>query len=181
LLEFALGRKNRAAIDPFRHDTAVAARLDGALAEPSLYDEAIRLPERRGLDIEADRIDRDFSRPYRAHASVEAAWQAVYQDVTRYWDLYELAEKLFDVEDLFRQRRFRHVSTVERIIGGKRGTGGSSGVPYLKGALDHRFFPSCGWCARFCEPPRRPRLVEIGAFGAYVDDEADPVLTEASA
>ena len=147
LLEFALGRKNEAAIEPFRHDPAVAARLERAVGEPSLYDEAIRLLARRELAIEAGCIDRDFSRPYQAHASVEAAWQAVYQDVERYWDLYELAEKLFDVEDLFQQWRFRHLSTVERIIGGKRGTGGSSSVPYLKRALDHRFFPEL-WAVR---------------------------------
>ena len=147
LLEFALGRKNRRLIEPFRHDRAVAARLDAALGEPSVYDQAIRLLARRGLAIEAGCIERDFSQPYRPHASVETAWQAVYRDVERYWDLYELAEKLCDVEDLFQQWRFRHVSTVERIIGGKPGTGGSSGVPYLKRALDHRFFPEL-WAVR---------------------------------
>ena len=147
LLEFALGRKNEAFVEPFRHDAAVAARLDTALATPSLYDEAIRLLARRGLAITTACIERDVSRPYRAHASVEAAWQTVYEDVERHWDLYELAEKLFDVEDLFQQWRFRHVMTVERIIGGKRGTGGSSGVSYLRGALEHRFFPEL-WAVR---------------------------------
>ena len=147
LLEFALGRKNEAAIAPFRHDPPVAARLDSALAEPSLYDETIRLLAGRGLAIAPECTARDFSRPYRAQASVEAAWHAVYRDVERHWDLYELAEKLFDVEDLFQPWRFRHVSTVERIIGGKRGTGGSSGVHYLRGALDHRFFPEL-WAVR---------------------------------
>lgn len=147
LLEFALGRKNGAFVEPFRHDAAVAARLDTALATPSLYDEAIRLLARRGLAIAAACIERDVSRPYRAHASVEAAWRTVYEDVERHWDLYELAEKLFNVEDLFQQWRFRHVMTVERIIGGKRGTGGSSGVSYLRGALEHRFFPEL-WAVR---------------------------------
>ena len=147
LLEFALGRKNEAFVEPFRHDPPVAARLDTALATPSLYDEAIRLLARRGLAIAAACIERDVSRPYRAHASVEAAWQTVYEDVERHWDLYELAEKLFDVEDLFQQWRFRHVMTVERVIGGKRGTGGSSGVSYLRGALEHRFFPEL-WAVR---------------------------------
>ena len=131
LLEFALGRKNVALIEPFRHDPPVAARLGAALAAPSLYDEALRLLARRGLAIDAACLERDLSLPYRAHPSVETAWQTVYQDVERHWDLYELAEKLFDVEDLFRQWRFRHVSTVERVIGAKRGTGGSSGVAYL--------------------------------------------------
>ena len=147
LLEFALGRKNEAFVEPFRHDPPVAARLDTALATPSLYDEAIRLLARRGLAIAAACIERDVSRPYRARASVEAAWQTVYEDVERHWDLYELAEKLFDVEDLFQQWRFRHVMTVERVIGGKRGTGGSSGVSYLRGALEHRFFPEL-WAVR---------------------------------
>ncbi len=147
LLEFALGRKNAALIEPFRHDPPVAARLDAALTAPSLYDEAIRLLARRGLAVAAEGIERDLSLPYRADPSVEAAWRAVYQDVGRHWDLYELAEKLFDVEDLFHQWRFRHVSTVERVIGERRGTGGSSGVTYLKGALDHRFFPEL-WAVR---------------------------------
>ena len=147
LLKFALGRKNGGLIEPFRHDRAVAARLDAALVEPSINDQAIRLLARRGLAVEASCVERDFSQPYRPHASVEAAWQVVYRDVERYWDLYELAEKLCDVEDLFQQWRFRHVSTVERIIGAKRGTGGSSGVPYLKRALDHRLFPEL-WAVR---------------------------------
>ena len=147
LLEFALGRKNAALIEPFRHDEPVAACLDAALAATSLYDEAIRLLARRGLAIETACIERDLTLPYRVHASVEKAWHRVYQDIEGHWDLYELAEKLFDVEDLFQQWRFRHVSTVERVIGGKRGTGGSSGVPYLKRALEHRFFPEL-WAVR---------------------------------
>jgi tryptophan 2,3-dioxygenase len=140
-IEFLLGNKNRAMLLPHRHRGDILAGLEAALDAPSLYDQAIGLLARRGFALDADRLARDWSEPYRANRSVEAAWLAVYRDTARYWDLYELAEELVDLEDYVRQWRFRHVTTVERIIGAKPGTGGTAGVSYLKGLLDIRLFP----------------------------------------
>lgn len=141
LIEFLLGNKNRAMLEPHRHRADIHARLERALIAPSLYEEALALLKRRGFAIAPAVLERDFSLPYARHPSVEAAWLAVYRDTERHWDLYELAEELVDLEDAFQQWRFRHVTTVERIIGGKRGTGGTAGVAYLRQALDIRFFP----------------------------------------
>lgn len=141
MIEFLLGNKNKAMMEPHRHRTDIFAALDTVLRAPSLYEEAIRLLARRGFPIAPEILERDFSTSYRGHESVEAAWLAVYRDTERHWDLYELAEELVDLEDAFQQWRFRHVTTVERIIGGKRGTGGTAGVAYLRKALDIRFFP----------------------------------------
>jgi len=147
LLEFALGNRNAATIAAHRHNSALAARLDAALRAPSLYDDAIALLARRGFAIDRAVLTRDPSRPWRREASVEAAWRAVYADTAAHWELYQLAEKLVDIEDWFQQWRFRHMKTVERIIGQKAGTGGSSGVGYLKRALDYAFFPEL-WAIR---------------------------------
>ena len=141
LIEFMLGNKQRAMIDPHRHRADLAAALEAELVAPSIYDEAIRLLARRGVAISPAALDRDFGLPYVADPSVEAAWTAVYRDPERHWDLYELAEELVDLEDFFRQWRFRHVTTVERIIGWKSGTGGTAGVAYLRKLLDVRLFP----------------------------------------
>jgi tryptophan 2,3-dioxygenase len=141
LIEFMLGNKNRAMIDPHRHRPDLAAALEAALERPSIYDEAIRVLAHRGFAIDPARLERDWSRPYVACPSVETAWTAVYRDTARHWDLYELAEELVDLEDVFRQWRFRHVTTVERIIGFKPGTGGTAGVAYLRRLLDIRLFP----------------------------------------
>lgn len=141
LLEFLLGNKNPATVSVHRKDPEAYAALTAALAEPSLYDESLRLLAARGFAIPADRLDRDFSQPYRPHADVEAAWREVYRDTARHWDLYELAEKLVDLETRFQQWRFSHMKTVERIIGYRRGTGGTGGVSYLVKALDQGFFP----------------------------------------
>ena len=141
LIEFMLGNKQRAMIDPHRHRADLAAALEAELVAPSIYDEAIRLLARRGVAISPPALDRDFGVPYVADASVEAAWTAVYRDPERHWDLYELGEELVDLEDFFRQWRFRHVTTVERIIGWKPGTGGTAGVAYLRKLLDVRLFP----------------------------------------
>ncbi len=141
LLEFMLGNKNDVMIRPHSHEPAVLALLAAELARPSLYDEAIRLLARRGFAIDADALERDWSQPYRYNDSVEQAWLAVYQAPNQHWGLYELAEELVDLEDAFRQWRFRHVTTVERIIGFKRGTGGTSGVAYLRRMLDVQLFP----------------------------------------
>jgi tryptophan 2,3-dioxygenase len=141
LIEFALGNKQRAMIDPHRHRADLAAALEAELAAPSIYDEAIRLLARRGVAIAPTALERDFALPYVAEPSVEAAWTAVYREPERHWDLYELGEELVDLEDFFRQWRFRHVTTVERIIGFKPGTGGTAGVAYLRKLLDVRLFP----------------------------------------
>ncbi|MBL8698092.1 MAG: tryptophan 2,3-dioxygenase [Alphaproteobacteria bacterium] len=141
MIEFTLGNKNAAMAAPFRHAPAVHAAVEAALAAPSLYDEAVRLLARRGFALDPACVARDWRLPYAANASVEAAWTAVYRDTAQHWDLYELAEELVDLEDYFRQWRFRHVTTVERIIGFKTGTGGTEGVQYLRRMLAVRLFP----------------------------------------
>ena len=146
-LEFTLGNKDASLIAVHRAVPAQHARLLAALQAPGLYDECLRLLSRRGIAVPAAACARDWSLPYAASAGVEAAWRVVYDDVERHWDLYDLAEKLVDLEDRFQQWRFRHVTTVERIIGRKGGTGGSSGVPYLARALELRFFPEL-WSLR---------------------------------
>lgn len=141
-IEFLMGNKDRAYMKPFRHDAERYARLEAVLEAPSLYDECIRLLARRGLPIDPGQIERDWSQPrHGSDPSVLEAWATVYRDPERYWDLYELAEELVDLEDSFQTWRFRHRTTVERVIGMKTGTGGTSGVAYLKRALEFRFFP----------------------------------------
>jgi tryptophan 2,3-dioxygenase len=140
-LEFMLGNKDARLIDVHAKDKAVHALLRQELSTPSLYDESLRLLKRRGFDIPAECTERDWTQPYAANAAVEAAWLAVYRDSTANWDLYELAEKLVDLEYRFLQWRFAHMKTVERVIGFKRGTGGSSGVGYLEHVLKRGFFP----------------------------------------
>jgi tryptophan 2,3-dioxygenase len=146
-IEFTLGQKNRAMLAMHTGDAKVLARLTSALERPSLYDEAICLLARRGFAVDPAHLARDWAEPYAPHASVEQAWLAVYRDPKAHWDLYELGEELVDLEDSFQQWRFRHVTTVERVIGSKPGTGGSPGVSYLRKVLDHRFFPEL-WSMR---------------------------------
>ncbi len=141
MIEFILGNKNAAMIEPYRHVPAVFTQVEAALAAPSLYDCALELLARRGFDLGADHGARDFRKAYRPDSRVDAAWMTIYRDTARYWDLYELAEELVDLEDYFRQWRFRHVTTVERIIGFKTGTGGTAGVSYLRRMLEVRLFP----------------------------------------
>ena len=141
LLEFMLGNKEARLIDVHAKDKAVYALLRQELSTPSLYDESLRLLKRRGFDIPAERSERDWTQPYEASPAVEAAWLSVYRESKANWDLYELAEKLVDLEYRFQQWRFAHLKTVERIIGFKRGTGGSSGVGYLEHVLKRGFFP----------------------------------------
>jgi tryptophan 2,3-dioxygenase len=140
-IEFMLGNKNAAMLRPHAHHEARHQQLQRALESPSLYDEAIRLLARRGFPIDAAQRDRDWSQPREFSPAVEAAWLVIYRDPSRHWDLYELAEEFVDLEDAFRQWRFRHVTTVERIIGFKAGTGGTAGVPYLRRMLDTVLFP----------------------------------------
>jgi tryptophan 2,3-dioxygenase len=141
LVQFLLGDKQAGVLAVYRHDPEIHAALEDELMRPSLYDETLRLLGRRGLAIPPQRLERDWSAPYQADPGVRAAWASVYRGAAGNWDLYELAEELVDLEDWSRQWRFRHVTTVERIIGHKRGTGGSSGVGYLKRALETTYFP----------------------------------------
>jgi tryptophan 2,3-dioxygenase len=141
VLEFLLGNKQPAILAVHRHTPEIHGELAGELERPSLYDEVIRLLSRRGFAIARASLERDWTRSYPPDETVRAAWRDVYQESDRYWDLYELAEELVDLEDWSRQWRFRHMTTVERIIGHKPGTGGSAGVGYLKRSLEVCYFP----------------------------------------
>jgi tryptophan 2,3-dioxygenase len=140
-IEFMAGNRNLAMLRPHEHRLEMLERLEAILAEPSLYDEAILLLGRNGFDIGADAERADWREPRPECEEVLEAWRTVYRDPLRYWQLYELAEKLVDFEDYFRRWRFNHVTTVERIIGMKRGTGGTSGVSYLRKMLEVELFP----------------------------------------
>jgi len=146
-LEFLIGNRNPAMIEVHRRDAEVYARLEALLARPSLYDECVRLLARRGYPLPTGCLERDFRQPYVPHPAVEAAWLDVYRHPEERWDLYELAEKLVDLDHRFQLWRYAHLKTVERIIGYKRGTGGTSGVAYLSKALELRFFPEL-WTVR---------------------------------
>jgi tryptophan 2,3-dioxygenase len=140
-IEFALGNKNAAMLKPHAHHPQRAALVQAAFVAPSLYDESLRLLARRGLAVPTSHTERDWSQPYTASDAVQAAWLVVYRNPREHWDLYQLGEELTDLEDAFRLWRFRHVTTVERIIGFKRGTGGTGGVSYLRKMLDVVLFP----------------------------------------
>ena len=128
-------------IRPHRHAPKLAAILQEELERPSLYDEVLKLLVRRGYQLDASVLNRDLTQAYTYNASVEQAWLEVYRNPNDRWDLYELAEELVDLEDSFRTWRFRHMTTVKRIIGFKRGTGGTSGVGYLTEVLEIELFP----------------------------------------
>jgi tryptophan 2,3-dioxygenase len=140
-IEFALGNKNAAMLKPHAHKPQRLAEVQAAYESPSLYDESLRLLARRGLPVPANYVERDWTQPYVESNAVEQAWLTVYRDPEHHWDLYQLGEELTDLEDAFRLWRFRHVTTVERVIGFKRGTGGTSGVGYLRKMLDVVLFP----------------------------------------
>lgn len=140
-IEFLLGNKRRAMLAPFEETPAVHAHLSATLEAPSLYDTALSALARKGFSVSTDVLNRDRTRPYQADDSVKRAWTAVYREPDGNWELYELAEKLVDLEDSFQQWRFRHLETVKRIIGHRRGTGGTAGVGYLQHALNYVFFP----------------------------------------
>ena len=146
-IEFALGNKNATMLKPHAHRPEVHAQVREALEQPSLYDRALGLLARRGLAVPASHLQRDWSKPYVADDGVEQAWLQVYRNPQQHWDLYQLGEELTDLEDSFRLWRFRHVTTVERIIGFKRGTGGTSGVAYLRKMLETVLFPEI-WTLR---------------------------------
>lgn len=140
-LEFLLGNKNSKLVEVHRHDPQVYDELQRVLAEPGLYDVVLRKLSDVGFEIDEQVLERDCSLPYEPNDSVQAAWHAIYSDPDTYFELYELAEKLVDIEDAFQNWRFKHMYTVRRIIGNRRGTGGSSGVAFLKKAIDTSFFP----------------------------------------
>lgn len=140
-IEFLAGNKNAAMMRPHEHRPAIHAWLKEILQAPSIYDQSIRLLARKGFAIHKSVTDRNCALPYHANDSVRDAWLTIYRDPEAHWPLYELAEKLVDFEDYFRRWRFNHVTTVERIIGFKTGTGGTSGVNYLRKMLDVVLFP----------------------------------------
>ncbi|MCB1623825.1 MAG: tryptophan 2,3-dioxygenase [Pseudomonadales bacterium] len=146
-LEFVLGNKNRDMIVVHQRDAAAHKKLEQVLYAPSLYDEVLRLLSRRGYEIDAATLNRDFSEPYVATKQVTAAWLSVYHNAVKDWDLYELAEALVTLDHKFQLWRFHHLKTVERVIGYKKGTGGTGGVSYLAKALELKFYPEL-WQAR---------------------------------
>ncbi|QCB44766.1 tryptophan 2,3-dioxygenase [Hydrogenophaga sp. PAMC20947] len=146
-IEFSLGNKNAAMLKPHTHNPSRLAMVQATYEAPSLYDEALRLLARRGLAVPASHTDRDWTQAYVASEAVELAWLQIYRNPKEHWDLYQLGEELTDLEDAFRLWRFRHVTTVERIIGFKRGTGGTGGVSYLRKMLDVVLFPEI-WTLR---------------------------------
>jgi len=140
-IEFLLGSKHAAAIEVFRHDPATFDELSALLRAPSLYDEFLRHLARRGLPVPESALARDVTRPYERNPELVPVFKTIYENPRQWWDAYDMCEKLVDMEESFQLWRFRHMKTVERIIGHKTGTGGSSGVSYLKRALDRPFFP----------------------------------------
>ena len=146
-IEFALGNKNAAMLKPHAHRPDLLEQVQAALLAPSLYDQALRLLARRGIAVPESHTERDWSQAYSASPAVEEAWLVVYRNPREHWDLYQLGEELTDLEDAFRLWRFRHVTTVERVIGFKGGTGGTGGVSYLRKMLDVVLFPEI-WTLR---------------------------------
>lgn len=146
-IEFAMGNKNPAMLQPHAHRPDLLATVQEAYQAPSLYDECLRLLARRGLPVPASHTQRDWREPYAMSQDVEQAWLTVYRAPQAHWDLYQLGEELTDLEDAFRLWRFRHLTTVERVIGFKRGTGGTGGISYLRKMLDTVLFPEI-WSLR---------------------------------
>ena len=146
-IEFTMGNKNAAMLKPHAHRPDLLAQVEEAYRAPSLYDESLRLLARRGVPMPASHLERDWTQPYVESDAVRDGWLVVYRDPKHHWDLYQLGEELTDIEDAFRLWRFRHVTTVQRIIGFKRGTGGTGGVSYLRKMLDTELFPEV-WSLR---------------------------------
>ena len=140
-VEFLLGNKHPGMVRVFRHDPEAYEALTRDLNAPSLYDEFLRCLAREGHEVPPDRVERDWTQPYEAHPGVVEVFRRIYADPSQNWAAYETCEELVDVEESFQLWRFRHLKTVERVIGYKRGTGGSSGVGFLKQALELTFFP----------------------------------------
>ncbi len=146
-IEFACGNKKAAMLEPHRHRAGRFDEVEAALHVPSLYDEALRLLARRGIAVPTHVLERDVTQPWAADPGVEAAWFEVYSNPSAHWDLYQLGEELVDLEDAFRLWRFRHLTTVQRVIGFKQGTGGTDGVGYLRAMLGTELFPEL-WSIR---------------------------------
>ncbi len=146
-VEFMLGLKDAGHLKHQADRPEAQAALEAALHAPSLWDDAIAALAAAGFDVPPDKLERDWSQKYEPDAAVEAGWLAVYRDPDRWWPLYQLAEKLVDIDDAMASWRHKHVLTVSRIIGGKRGTGGTAGVPYLESTLSKRAFPEL-WTLR---------------------------------
>jgi len=140
-IEFMLGNKNARLLDLQKHDQPTFLYLRTLLESPSLYDEFLRYLARRGMPVPAERVERDWTAPYQRHPGVTAVFKTIYENTERYWAEYDMCEKLVDVEENFVLWRFRHVKTVERIIGFKKGTGGTAGVPFLRRTLELSLFP----------------------------------------
>lgn len=147
LVEFLLGNKDPAMMQYHRHDPEAHARLQAALDRPSLYDTYLRHLHRQGLPVPAEVLDRDLTQPHAPHPGVVDVFLTIYRDPKTWWAAYNMAEKLVDVEENFSLWRFRHMKVVQRVIGYKRGTGGSSGVPFLRRVIDHTMFPEL-WIVR---------------------------------
>lgn len=141
MVEFLLGNKNKAMINVFRHDEEGYAQIREALESPSIYDEFLMYLDRQGHDVPAEHLDRDWRMPHRRSENLIPVFKRIYEHPNQYWAEYDMCEKMVDVEESFQLWRFRHMKTVERIIGYKRGTGGSSGVDFLKKSLELTFFP----------------------------------------
>ncbi|MFB1480623.1 tryptophan 2,3-dioxygenase [Corallococcus sp. RDP092CA] len=156
-LEFLLGNKDEAALGPFRHVQGVHAELERLLESPGIYDEFLRHLARMGHDIPRSHVERDWRQPYEKSAQVMEVFRRIYEDTEKHWDAYEMCEKLVDTEERFQLWRYRHMMTVMRIIGFKQGTGGSSGVGFLRKALDLRFFPELWDVRTALTPPAKPR------------------------
>ncbi len=146
-LEFLLGNKNKDLIVVHRYDEEIYNHLNDVLSKPSLYDTTLRYLANRGYNIPSEKLDRDYSIPYTPSAEIEDVWREIYSDVDNHWDVYTLGEKITALEYYFQEWRFKHMKTVSRVIGHKKGTGGSSGVNYLIKALDLSFFPEL-WSMR---------------------------------
>lgn len=140
-IEFLLGNKNAQRLALYEHDPGTKSGLESLLRSPSLYDEFLRYLARRGMPVPPERVERDWSQPYERHSQVVAVFKEIYENTGPYWAEYDMCEKLVDVEENFQLWRFRHVKTVERVIGFKRGTGGSAGVAFLRRTLDTPLFP----------------------------------------
>ena len=147
LVEYLLGLKDAAHLRHQPDGSEEQGALSQALHAPSLWDEAIAALARAGVAVPKEALERDWSRPYQPSEGVESAWAEVYRDPARWWAFYQLAEKLVDLDDAFATWRHKHVTTVERIIGLKRGTGGTVGVAYLQSTLPKRAFPEL-WSLR---------------------------------
>ncbi|RKH94047.1 tryptophan 2,3-dioxygenase [Corallococcus sp. AB004] len=158
-LEFLLGNKDDAALGPFKHVQGVHAELDRLLESPGIYDEFLRHLSRMGHDIPRSHVERDWRQPYEKSPQVMEVFRRIYEDTEKHWDAYEMCEKLVDTEERFQLWRYRHMMTVMRIIGFKQGTGGSSGVGFLRKALDLRFFPELWDVRTVLTPPAKPRGV----------------------